>query len=221
MSLSIFPSTTRPEGEKMKNKADHSSVFSMSDEQIIELINLEDGRSELLFSELVRRHKGVLLHRCRSRLGNYDDAEDVVQETLVRSYRALSTFKGGSSFRTWLIAIADNQCHSMAKKESRYTECEHICELIELAELNRKQEADAADATVYVQDTLTLLPDTARDILHLRFNVELPISSISERLGISLSATKMRLYRAQEMFEALYPAKSAFSTGTDGMLLAS
>ncbi len=204
----------------MKNKADHSSVFGMNDEQLIELIKGKDARSDLLFSELVRRHEGALLHRCRNRLGNYDDAEDVVQETLVRSYRALNTFKGGSSFRTWLIAIADNQCHTMAKKESRYTECDHICELIELAELNRKQEAEAADATECVQDTLSLLPDAVRDILHLRFNAEMPITSISERLGISLSATKMRLYRAQEMFEKMYPANSAFSKDNNEMLLA-
>ncbi|MFY0655733.1 MAG: RNA polymerase sigma factor [Neptunomonas phycophila] len=205
----------------MKNNVHHSSVFDLNDEQVVELIKAGHEHSETLFGELVRRHKGALLNRCRNRLGNYDDAEDVVQETLVRGYRALSRFNGDSNLRTWLIAIADNQCYTLTKKESRYTDCDHINELIELAELNQKLEAEAADATDYVQDTLTRLPDAVRDILHLRFHAELPITSISERLGLSLSATKMRLYRAQEMFEKLYPVKAAFLSNNETLSMAS
>jgi len=57
--------------------------------------------------------------------------------------------------------------------------------------------------------------------LHLRFHAELPITSISERLGLSLSATKMRLYRAQEMFEKLYPVKAAFLSNNATLSMAS
>ncbi|HEX8968152.1 MAG TPA: sigma-70 family RNA polymerase sigma factor, partial [Chloroflexota bacterium] len=62
------------------------------------------------FEELVRAHRGELHVHCYRMLGSVLDAEDVVQETLLRAWRARMTFREQASPRTWLYRIATNAC---------------------------------------------------------------------------------------------------------------
>src|ERR1700694_5380023 len=62
------------------------------------------------FGELAERHRPELLVHCYRMLGSLLDAEDLVQETLLRAWRRLDTFQGRSSFRAWLYRVATNAC---------------------------------------------------------------------------------------------------------------
>src|SRR5687768_13963234 len=68
------------------------------------------------FTALSERHRAPLRVHCYRMLGSFDDAEDMVQETLLRAWRARESFEGRSLFRTWLYKIATNACLNVLER---------------------------------------------------------------------------------------------------------
>jgi RNA polymerase sigma-70 factor (ECF subfamily) len=74
---------------------------------------------EAAFGALVERYRRQLHVHCYRMVGSFDDAEDLVQETLLRAWRARDSFEGRSMFRTWLYRIATNACINMIERGPR------------------------------------------------------------------------------------------------------
>ena len=72
------------------------------------LVKAASAGSEVAFGQLVDRHRRELHVHCYRMLGSFEDAEDAVQETLLRAWSRMSTYAGTSTFRAWLYAIATN-----------------------------------------------------------------------------------------------------------------
>ena len=152
---------------------------------------------------LFKRYENALFHRCKYRLGNTQDAEDAVQETLYRAFKAIDQFEGKSSFRTWLYAIADNQCSTLARRRMRHVLSEHVSVLIEIHERTFRHQQEFED-TAQVNQVLNGMPAKSLQILKMRYYTDLSLEDIAHSLGIGLSAAKMRLYRAQDAFKQHY-----------------
>jgi len=73
------------------------------------------------FDDLVRRYRRELHVYCYRMLGSFDEAEDHVQEVLLRAWRSRERFQGQSSPRTWLYRIATNACLDTCSRSLKMT----------------------------------------------------------------------------------------------------
>jgi RNA polymerase sigma-70 factor (ECF subfamily) len=74
------------------------------------LLDAAVAGNEMAYAKLVEEHRKALHAQCYRMLGSVHDAEDAVQETLLRAWRSLSSFQARSSLRSWLYTIATNVC---------------------------------------------------------------------------------------------------------------
>jgi RNA polymerase sigma-70 factor (ECF subfamily) len=85
----------------------------MNETRLLKAARQGDQRA---YAELVEEHRGPLYAHCYRMLGSVHDADDAVQEALLKAWRALAGFEGRSSLRTWLYTIATNVCLRMIKQ---------------------------------------------------------------------------------------------------------
>jgi len=181
----------------------------LSDEELVALFQERGKKTAAAYAELVCRHHLDLSRRCHARLGNAADAEEAVQETLLRAFHGLLQYRREACFRTWLFSIGDNQCNTLLVRRSRHVLTDHMRALIELNDELRYNDESVEDVELVkvVREILAELPCQAGDVLMLRFYRDLSVEDIASTLGIGLSAAKMRLYRAIAQFESRFPAK--------------
>ncbi|QVI18705.1 sigma-70 family RNA polymerase sigma factor [Nocardia tengchongensis] len=77
------------------------------------------GGDEAAFAELSQRYRWELRVHCYRMLGSFDEAEELVQETLLRAWRYRGSFQGRSTFRAWLYRIATNVCLDFLDRRPR------------------------------------------------------------------------------------------------------
>jgi RNA polymerase sigma-70 factor (ECF subfamily) len=134
-------------------------------------------------------------------LRNHHDADDVVQETFLRVYRALPGFRGESSFRTWLITIATRQALNYLDR-SRLK-----CENIEDPALSFSQPALRvednqlasfldSESRRLVREALPKLPKRQREALGLRIARDMKYDEVAAHMGTSVGSVKAHLFHA-------------------------
>ena len=161
------------------------------------IVAVLDGQRDR-FAQLVERYQGPLLKLARSRLGRYDWAEDVVQETFLWAYKSLASYDSRYNFRTWLWTILLNQCNRHWQRRQRQpaatgVETSGPAALLLSEEVSPAESLLAKERAEQLADVLAELPEEQADALRLRFFGELKFQEIADVQGCSLTTAKNRV----------------------------
>lgn len=180
------------------------SLLAMADEDLVEIAKSQDTKGRKAFEVLVERHNQWLTRLVRSLVSHPQDAEELVQNTLVRAFFALPNFRGDSSFKTWLRTIASREAYNHYRKHGRRKQ-EVASEFVDEAPDELLfDSAERLDEREHLEMALARVPYPYKEILVLRYVEELSIEEIGASLELGKSATKMRLMRAREFFKTAY-----------------
>lgn len=152
------------------------------------------------FATLVRRHNQTLFRACRAVLHDDTDAEDAVQAAWLSVHRALPSFRGDASFRTWATRIAVHEASARLRARRRLA-------LVPLeATMNApddpERDARTAELGRLLERQIDALPEGMRAVLVLRDVLELDTGETAACLGIGEEAVRVRLHRARHALAA-------------------
>jgi RNA polymerase sigma-70 factor (ECF subfamily) len=185
-----------------RSLAQHSHV---SDEQLLSRARSGD---QMAFGELCLRYTGMLKQRIFRIVRNREDAEDVLQETLLSAYRHLDTFRGTCRVSTWMTTIGINTSLMMLRK--RRSMPETISEQVsgdgqrfESPEfrdpgLNPEQRYIAVQMIDKVFSTMRRLPAHLRAVMDLYCVKDLRLKDAAAVLGVTEATAKSRVLRGRK-----------------------
>jgi len=160
------------------------------------------GDPEAFDSLIAETHKAVygLVYRL---VGNHDDAADVMQETYLRIWRSLRSYRGESAFGTWVYRIAANAALSHLKRRVREAEPVDPAALA-TAERPAADPEQPIDAEL-LDGALVKLPDSMRTVVVMKDVYGFSLEEIAKHVGATEGAVKVRLFRARRrLAEELY-----------------
>jgi len=178
----------------------------------------------------LEHHRAELTRYCTRILGSRSEAEDAVQETLVRAWRAHEQLAGRSALRPWMYRIASNVCMTMLKGCARRAVPVDPETLGDTAPLYAGRDTDPAEHAVTREGfRLALLagverlPPRQRAVLFLRDVLEWRASEVAELLATTTVAVNSALQRARTTLESDEPVNRELPSGDsyDSRLLAS
>jgi RNA polymerase sigma-70 factor (ECF subfamily) len=165
---------------------------------------------EQLASEL----SGPLFGYLRKMLGNGADADDVLQDTLMRMASSLPTLEKTTAVRSWAFRIASNLAIDHIRRNKRAT----LVEFTETDDPDDDQEDGLVlnEMSACVREVIDGLPPDYRAAIVL-FNLEgKSVSETAEILGISVGATKVRIHRARKRLRDALNRECTYYTTPDG-----
>lgn len=167
-----------------------------------ELVEQAQDGDRNAFSELVRIHAQGVLNVVYRMCGDMLVAEDAAQETFIRAWQNLSSYRPGTPLRNWLYRIAFNAGMDMLRKNRRIVP--DSIEEMHLADGQPGPESLASqnERTAMVQKAILSLPDASRAVLVLREYEGLSYHEISSTLDIPVGTVMSRLNYARNLLKS-------------------
>ena len=159
------------------------------------------------FEKLVTEYEKAVYAIAQRMTGNAEDAADMTQETFIKAYNSLSSFRGDSKFSVWLYRIANNVCLDFLRSKSRRPTVSLSAEdddgeetQLDIADESQSPELllESSLTRDAVRRGLDSLPPDYKQILLLREIQGLSYEEIAAALGIESGTVKSRIFRARK-----------------------
>jgi len=165
------------------------------------------------YDELIQRHQQRIYGLCYHLTSNHEDANDLAQESFIKGWKALGSFKGDSSFYTWIYRVAYNSCLNHLKTRRNRTphlslndldtQVEHDPDLVALIS-NRtpRRDVDLGELQKRLNESLLKLSEEHRTVVVLHDVQGLQHDEIAKIVGCNPGTVRSRLFYARQQLQA-------------------
>jgi RNA polymerase sigma-70 factor, ECF subfamily len=191
----------------MRTVAETNISSEVANSEELDLVTRARTGDTSAFGDLVRRYERKIYRLAKNITQNDEDAEDVLQDTFLKSYEHLNDFQGNSKFYTWLVRIAVNEALMKLRKrktdrtvpldEPVDTGEETVVREIAVWDEDPEQKYSQEELAGILNDSVQSLKPAFRTVFVLRDIEELSTEETAQALNISIPAVKSRLLRAR------------------------
>lgn len=185
-------------------------LAEVADRTLVARAQLGDDSS---YEELVRRYQQRIYGLCYHLTSNHEDATDLAQDAFVKAWKALRTFKGDSSFYTWVYRIAYNSVLNHLKQRRHRTphlslddldfNAEHSPDLVELiSDKTPRREAGLIELQKRLNEAMLRLSPEHRAVVTMHDIQGLPHDEIARIMDCNPGTVRSRLFYARQQLQA-------------------
>lgn len=165
----------------------------LSDIQIIQKTLAGDQQA---YSSLVSKYQNYMYTVCLNILKNKPDAEEATQDTFIKAYKKLATYKDESKFSSWLYKIAYRNCLDMLRKRKNTTDIDEVAYgLADSGNVSGELEQD--EMKQQIRAAIKELNPREAGLITMFYLEELSVKELAETTGMQLSNVKVILFRAR------------------------
>lgn len=166
----------------------------MKDEQKLIKELQQDNTRERAFTEMVRQYQEPLYMYIRRMVLFHDEADDILQNTFMKAWMALDSFRGESRLSTWLYRIAINEALNHIEKQKKKPFNENGIDTANL--LQSDPYFDGDEIQQMLQEAISQLPGKQRTVFNLKYFQEMKYEEMSKLLDTSIGALKASYHHA-------------------------
>lgn len=166
---------------------------------------MESSKKEAILEEVMIEHGDDLVRLAFNYVKDKETAKDMVQNTFIKCYEHLDTFRNDASLKTWLYRITINQCKDYLRSwHYRMVKSKNVLESTIRAFTQSPDENVIQDSEAErVKDAIHSLPKNYSEVIYLYYYKYLSIPEISEVTGLNRNTVKTRLKRARQKLKIL------------------
>lgn len=167
-----------------------------------ELVAASQAGDQDAFAQLVQRHQRRVFNLVFRMLQQYEEANEITQETFLAAWQGLPTFRGDSRFSTWLYRIAYNCCLKQLEQRKRDKALQLAMQTEQVSAHEQiNNELEVHDCQSLVREHLSMLPAKYRIVLVLRHLQDMTYEEMAEILTMPIGTIKTHLFRARNLLK--------------------
>jgi RNA polymerase sigma-70 factor (ECF subfamily) len=204
------PATGKGKKIQSEEPAESSPAVAPTSEQ--ELVKLARRGDLSAYDELVRRYQERIYATIYHMTANHEDANDLAQEAFIKAFHALKSFKGGSSFYTWVYRIAVNKTINFLKQRKNRSQmslndldfnAEHDPDLVALiSDKTPRREVNLTELQEKLNEAMQKLSDPHRLVVTLHDVQGLSHEEIAKIMECNIGTVRSRLFYARQQLQA-------------------
>ncbi|MCX6826963.1 MAG: sigma-70 family RNA polymerase sigma factor [candidate division Zixibacteria bacterium] len=175
-----------------------------------ELIKRALSGNQDAYKELMNRHRPATYHIIFKFVREKEAAADLVQETFMKAFASLNTYRSEYKFSTWLYRIAANSAIDYLRKQRIHTlsldspgggdDDRGGMEIVDLS-YHPEKDLEEREKRISIQDAINSLPEKYRMVILYRHKEDRSYEEIAEALNIPIGTVKARIFRARELLK--------------------